>query len=144
MINYWVIFSHLTANTVLKDEKHSVLYLTTKYPNIDVLVKVMCSITNSAKVCECIDFKDLMLILIIFLLIILKFCKKHKQFIIDANDSFIPCLQQVEFCHLTDVHNLMEILWKCGTKENPYKLIIIDSLAALFAPLIGDSHNDGN
>ncbi len=56
----------------------------------------------------------------------------------------MPSLERVEFYYLKDVHSLMEILWKCDTKENYYKLIVIDSLAALFAPLIGDSHNDGN
>ena len=48
------MFSHLTANTVLKNETNSVLYLTTTYPNVDKLVKVISSLTNSAdKVGEC-------------------------------------------------------------------------------------------
>lgn len=54
------------------------------------------------------------------------------------------CLQQVHFFHLNDVYHLMEILWRCTSQTNHYKLIIIDSLATLFSPLIGDFHNDSN
>ena len=49
-------------------------------------------------------------------------------------------LEQITFCHIHDVYQLLEMLWTSEMKR--YKLVIIDSLATLFFPIRGDAFND--
>ena len=50
-------------------------------------------------------------------------------------------LQKIAFTPVTDVYHLLEILWT--PEMSRFKLVIIDSLATLFLPILGDSFNDG-
>ena len=55
--------------------------------------------------------------------------------------DFVNSLKRITFIHLSDVYELLESLWSPETQR--CKLLIIDSLATLFLPILGDSHNDG-
>lgn len=51
-------------------------------------------------------------------------------------------LQRLVFTPVFDVYQLMEALW--NPNMSSYKLIIVDSLATLFMPILGGSSNDGD
>ena len=39
------------------------------------------------------------------------------------------------------IYELFDVLWHPSTKS--FRVVIIDSLATLFSPVLGDAHNDG-
>lgn len=51
-------------------------------------------------------------------------------------------LERISVIHLSDIQQLLEILWNPDMVR--FRVVIIDSLASLFLPLLGDSFNDGN
>ena len=71
-----------------------------------------------------------------------------ENLVIDTNKSilikdgdYVNGLQKIAFTPVTDVYHLLEILWT--PEMSRFKLVIIDSLATLFLPILGDSFNDG-
>lgn len=49
-------------------------------------------------------------------------------------------LKRIRFAHLSNVYQLMELLWAPDTTQ--FQIVIIDSLASLFGAILGDSSND--